>query len=89
VQTVFDVADALLSGEADAAVLYATDVAAHPGRLRAIELPGEASVGVTCVACVVESSRRRTEAVDWVGRLVGPAGQAVLDAAGFLPRPAA
>lgn len=89
VQTVFEVADALLSGEADAAVLYATDVAAHPGLLRAIELPREASVAVTCVACVVESSARRADAVDWVAALVGPDVQAVLRRAGFGPPPAA
>jgi molybdate transport system substrate-binding protein len=85
VQTVFEVADALLGGAADAAVLYATDVAAQAGRLRAIELPAEAAVGVTCVACVVESSGRRAQAEAWVGELVGGSAQAVLAAAGFGP----
>lgn len=83
VQTVFDVADALIGGTADAAVLYATDVAAQAGRLRAIELPAEAAVGVTCVACVVESSGRRAQAEAWVGELLGERTQAVLAKAGF------
>ncbi len=87
-QTVFEVGDALVDGAADAAVLYATDVAARDGRLRAIELPGEALVGVTCVACVVAASQRPVDAAAWIDELVGPAGQAVLRRAGFGPPPA-
>ncbi|HEX3872844.1 MAG TPA: substrate-binding domain-containing protein, partial [Solirubrobacteraceae bacterium] len=82
-QTVFEVADRLLSGDADAGFLYATDVAAHPTGLRAIELPGEAAVSVRCVACVVEASTRRAEAAAWVDGLVGRPVQAVLGRAGF------
>jgi molybdate transport system substrate-binding protein len=86
-QTVFEVADHLAGGEADAGVLYATDVAARSGELRAIELPGAAAVGVTCVVCVVVASRRAAAAEGWVGDLVGPAAQAVLREAGFGPPP--
>ena len=56
VQTVDHVAARLLAGDADAAVLYATHVAARPGQLRAIDLPVGAAVAVTCVACVVTAS---------------------------------
>jgi molybdate transport system substrate-binding protein len=84
-QTVFEVADALLEGKADAGVLYATDVAARPGGLRAIELPGAGAVEVTCVACVVVGSKRAEEAAGWVEGLVGEASQAVLEEAGFRP----
>lgn len=42
--TVAAVAERLLAGEADAAVLYNTDVAASHGRLRAIEVPVGAEV---------------------------------------------
>lgn len=84
-QTVFEVADALIGGEADAGVLYATDVAAHPARLRAIELP--VSVGVTCVACVVQSSRRPQEAAAWIAELSREPGRAVLRRTGFVPHP--
>jgi molybdate transport system substrate-binding protein len=86
-QTVFEVADRLLDGSADAAVLYATDVAAHPTGLRGIELPGDASVSATCVACVVAASTRRAEATEWVAGLVGRSTQAVLRDAGFGPPP--
>jgi molybdate transport system substrate-binding protein len=84
-QTVFEVGDALVDGRADAGVLYATDVAARGGRLRAIELPGEAKVGVTCVACVVSASRRPAEAAGWIEELVAARGQAILREAGFGP----
>jgi len=40
-------------------VLYATDVAARHGKLRAIELPPGLSVPTTCVACVVGASDHR------------------------------
>jgi molybdate transport system substrate-binding protein len=85
VQTVFDVADALLDGRADAGVLYATDVAARSGGLRAIELP--VSVGVTCVACVVGSSTRQAAAAAWVADLVGGPAGGVLRETGFGPPP--
>ncbi|HWH09545.1 MAG TPA: molybdate ABC transporter substrate-binding protein [Solirubrobacteraceae bacterium] len=83
-QTVFEVADALIAGEADAGVLYATDVAAHPGRLRAIELP--VSVGVTCVACVVESSTRPAAAAAWIDELLLAPARAILRGTGFGPQ---
>ncbi len=86
-QTVFEVGDALVDGEADAAVLYATDVAARGGLLRAVSLPGEAAVGVTCVACVVSASGRPAAAGRWVSELVGPRGRAVLREAGYGPPP--
>jgi molybdate transport system substrate-binding protein len=85
VQTVFEVADALLDGRADAGLLYATDVAARSGALRAIELP--VSVGVTCVACVVGSSTRQAAAAAWVGGLVGGPAGSVLRETGFGPPP--
>jgi molybdate transport system substrate-binding protein len=46
-QVVDAVAARLLAGDADAGVLYATDVAARAPRLRAIELPAGARVAVT------------------------------------------
>ena len=46
------VAARLLAGQADAAVLYATDVAARAPQLRAIEIPPAAAILATYVACV-------------------------------------
>ncbi len=86
-QTVDAVAERLLAGGGDAAVLYATDVAARPGALRAIELPPGAAVRVTCVACAISASAHRAQATAWVGALTAPAAAATLRAAGFGPPP--
>jgi molybdate transport system substrate-binding protein len=87
-QTVDAVAALLVAGAGDAAVLYATDVAARPGLLRAIELPPGASVPVTCVACVIKASAQHARATAWVAGLTAPAASATLQAAGFGPPPA-
>jgi molybdate transport system substrate-binding protein len=84
-QTVDRVAARILAGEADAAVLYATDVAARPGDLRAIELPPGAGVTVTCVACVVAASPHRARADALINWLTGPSGQELMGRAGFGP----
>jgi molybdate transport system substrate-binding protein len=86
-QTVDAVAARLLGGGGDAAVLYATDVAARPGALRAIELPPGAAVRVTCVACAISASAHHAQATAWVGALTAPAAAATLRAAGFGPAP--
>ncbi len=84
-QTVDAVAALLLAGLGDAAVLYATDVAARPDQLRAIELPAAAAVAVTCVACVVAADPDRARALAWVDGLTDPAAQDILGRAGFGP----
>ena len=84
-QTVDEVATLLLAGDADAAVLYATDVAARPGRLRAIELAPGASIPTTCVASVVEASEHAGAARAWVASLTDGPAREVLARAGFGP----
>ncbi len=86
-QTVDHVAARLLAGEADAAVLYATDVIARPGALRAIEPPPGARVEATCVVCVVSATVDRRRAVAWVDGLATPTGRAIMRRAGFGPGP--
>jgi molybdate transport system substrate-binding protein len=81
------VAARVLAGAADAAVLYATDVAARAPRLRAIEIPAEAQVAVTLVACVTTSASDPQRAAAWVGGLVNPSTHAILRTAGFGPVP--
>ncbi len=86
-QTVDAVAARLVAGEADAAVLYATDVISRPD-LVAIEPPPTSEVEVTCLVCVVAASVVRERATAWVDRLTGPLGQEVMRRAGFGPPPA-
>lgn len=83
VQTVDVVADRLLAGAADAAVLYATDVAARPGQLRAIEVPPRAQIAVTCAACVVRAAARPRAAEAWVQALTSAPVRALLERSGF------
>lgn len=87
VQTVDEVAALMLAGEADAAILYATDVAARHGRLRAIELPRPATVAVTCVACVVSAGAQHERATEWVQALCGAESRAIMHRTGFGPPP--
>jgi molybdate transport system substrate-binding protein len=77
------VADWLLCGEADAAVLYATDVAARSPGLRAIEVPAAAGVIATYFGCVTTATTERSRADTWLHRLAAPATRAILRGAGF------
>ncbi|MDQ3675470.1 MAG: molybdate ABC transporter substrate-binding protein [Actinomycetota bacterium] len=86
-QLVDDVAARLLAGDADAAVLYATDVAARSPRLRAIELPAGVEVAVTYFACVTTSTPDRTRATAWVEGLALSPTLAIMRGAGFGPAP--
>jgi molybdate transport system substrate-binding protein len=86
-QVVDAVAARVLDGDADAGVLYATDVAARAPRLRAIELPPGAWVAVTLVVCATASTADPARAAAWVQELFAPATQAVLRDAGYGPAP--
>jgi molybdate transport system substrate-binding protein len=86
-QLVDDVAARLLSGDADAAVLYATDVAARAPRLRAIEVPPGAQVAATYVACVTTATSQRAAAAAWIDELLTPSSQAIMRSAGFAAPP--
>lgn len=81
--TVAAVAERLLAGEADAAVLYNTDVAASHGRLRAIEVPVGAEVRGTYVIAAVCRARQPRAATEWVELACGPVGRRALLLAGF------
>jgi len=73
-------------GEADAGFVYSTDARTVPGQVRAIKLPAWAQPKVQYGVCVVTASSHRTDAQAYVKRLLAPAAQRKLIAAGFLPR---
>ena len=79
------VAARLLAGDADAAILYATDVVARSDTLRAIELPPAAALTTSCHACVVSASATPARALDWVDGLTAPPTLLMLRQAGFGP----
>jgi molybdate transport system substrate-binding protein len=79
------VAARILAGDADAGVLYSTDVAARSPDLRAIEIPPSAAVQGTYVACVVAATSQEARATAWIDALHSPSTQAILRDAGFMP----
>jgi molybdate transport system substrate-binding protein len=80
-ESVAAVLQRLRRGEADAAVLYNTDVQTAGGRLRAIEAP--VPVFGTYVAATVRASRQPDVARAWLALITGPVGGRILRAAGF------
>lgn len=82
-QLVDDVAAALLCGDADAGVLYASDVVARAPRLRAIAPPPAAAVRASYVACVTTAAGDRDRAAAWIAWLTEPAARATMRRAGF------
>jgi molybdate transport system substrate-binding protein len=77
----------LVNGAVDAGFLYATDVTAAHGRLRAIELPARLLPQVAYGAAVVRGASHPAQARAFVSGLVHGAGARELLAAGFLPAP--
>lgn len=69
------------SGEADAAVVYATDV----GPKNRVDIPAAANVVATYPIAVVKGSPHRREAAAFVRRILSAAGQRALRERGFLP----
>ncbi len=76
-------------GEADAAIVYATDVAAAHGQARVIELPPAATVLAEYPIARVRAGREPALARAFLDLLRGPAGAAALAEAGFVPCPSA
>jgi molybdate transport system substrate-binding protein len=76
------------AGGADAGVVYATDIRASGGRLRAVPLPGRLQPVVVYEAAVVGGARRPAAAQAFVAGLRSGAGARALRAAGFGPPPA-
>jgi molybdate transport system substrate-binding protein len=77
----------LATGALDAGFVYATDVRASSGRLRAIELPRPAQPRIAYAAAVVRGARHATAARAFVAGLLRGAGATALRQAGFGPPP--
>lgn len=73
-------------GEGDAAIVYATDVAAS-GEVDAIPVPAGANVEATYAGVVVAASDDPAAAGAFLAWLAGPDGAAILAELGFLPPP--
>jgi molybdate transport system substrate-binding protein len=85
---VASIAAKLAQGAGDAGFVYATDVRASGGRLRAIGLPPHLQPDVLYAVAVVKGSERREQARSFVRGLLDGNGAAALRRAGFRsPRP--
>jgi molybdate transport system substrate-binding protein len=74
----------LLQGAVDAGFLYATDVAAAGGKLRAISLPAEMQPQISYGAAVVKGAAHPAEARAFISGLLHGDGRADLSRDGFL-----
>jgi molybdate transport system substrate-binding protein len=77
----------LTQGAVDAGFLYASDVQATEGKLKAIELPSEVAPDVAYGVAVVKGAKHPEEAKQFIDGLLDGAGADKLEAAGFLPPP--
>lgn len=74
-------------GEADAALVYRTDVAAEGDAVETVDVPEADTVVNEYPVAVVADARNPDAAQALVDAITGEPGQGILDAAGFLPAP--
>jgi molybdate transport system substrate-binding protein len=74
-------------GQADAGFVYATDARTVPGQVKVIKVPAWAQPKATYSMAVVTKSPNQAAAQAFVNELLSKAGQAKLQAFGFLPLP--
>lgn len=86
-QAVADVLGKVRTGEADAGLVYVTDVAAAGGAVQGIELPEAADVVNVYPLAPLADSDHPDLAADFVEVVAGDAGRAVLSGFGFGPSP--
>ena len=75
--------DKVISGEADAGLVYATDAVAAADDVDAIEIPGADSELTSYFAATLDQSEDSALAADWVAWITSTEGQAILGDAGF------
>ena len=71
-------------GEGDAGIVYVTDAKAS-NKVKTIDVPDAANVPATYQGVVVKASKAAAVAYAFLTWFAGPAGQAILSQAGFLP----
>lgn len=86
-QSVTDVLGKVTSGEADAGLVYVTDVVSAAGAVLGIDFPeSRASVNTYPITTVADSDTSDL-AAEFVELVLGETGQGILEEAGFAPAP--
>ena len=75
--------DKVVSGEADAGLVYATDAVAAGDAVVAVAIPGAESALTSYFTTVLEQSADADLAAEWVGLVTSEKGLAILKQAGF------
>ena len=84
-QSVTDVLGKVTSGEADAGLVYVTDVIGAAGAVLGIDFPEAEAAVNTYPITTVDGSDSDALAAEFVDLVLGGTGQAVLEEAGFAP----
>jgi molybdate transport system substrate-binding protein len=74
-------------GEADAGIVYATDVTAGGAKIEGVDIPKDQNVTATYPIATVKASKNQPQAQAFVDLVRSPDGQQVLESFGFLPPP--
>ena len=75
--------DKVISGEADAGLVYATDAVAAGDDVEAIEIPGAEENLTSYYVATLDQAQDSELAADWVAWVTSDEGQAILEDAGF------
>lgn len=70
-------------GEADAGIVYASDIAAAGDRVTGVEIPAEHNVTATYPIVLLADAPNPDAGQAWIDMVIGPTGQRALRAAGF------
>ena len=74
-------------GEADAGIVYVTDVTAGGDKVEGVAIPEELNVLATYPIATVKASKAQDQAQAFMDQVLGAEGQQVLKQFGFLPPP--
>jgi len=74
-------------GEADAGIVYVTDVAAAKGKVAGVDIPKDQNIPASYPIAVVSASKHAQDAQAFMDLVRSAQGQQVLQSFGFLPPP--
>jgi molybdate transport system substrate-binding protein len=75
-------------GEADAGIVYVTDVTAGGDKVEGVDIPNSQNVPATYPIAVLKASSHQAQAQSFMNMVLSDQGQQVLKSFGFLPPPA-